>query len=133
MTLEKAIRLRSLIEKSSAILEDVDALDGVELFPAWAPETDYNQGTRVRHEGLLYRLIPETHHSQPDWTPDLIPAIWARIDDPREEWPEWRQPLGSEDAYPAGAKVSHRKHRWLNTHGDGNIWEPGVYGWARQD
>ena len=132
MTLEKAIRLRSLIEKSSAILEDFDALDGVELFPAWAPETDYNQGKRVRHEGLLYRLIPETHHSQADWPPEQVSAVWARVDDTAQEWPQWRQPLGSEDAYAAGAKVSHREQRWLNTHGDGNIWEPGVYGWALQ-
>lgn len=130
MKREKARRLRQLIEKASAGLEDGEALEGVELFPAWKPETDYTKGQRVRHDGLLYRLIPETHHSQSDWPPDLVPAIWARVDNPAEEWPDWRQPLGSEDAYAAGAKVSHGGEHWISDL-DGNVWEPGVYGWTQ--
>lgn len=129
MTREKAQRLRELIEKGSAELEDGEALEGVELFPAWKPETDYTKGQRVRHGGLLYRLIPESHHSQADWPPELVPAVWARVDNPAEEWPEWRQPLGSEDAYAAGAKVSHGGKHWVSDL-DGNVWEPGVYGWT---
>jgi hypothetical protein len=129
MKLEKLLRLRDLIRQAAESLPDEDALDGVELFPAWKPETDYIKGQRVRHAGLLYRLIPETHHSQADWPPDLTPAIWARVDDPAEEWPEWRQPLGSEDAYAAGAKVSHDGKHWVSDL-DGNVWEPGVFGWT---
>ena len=133
MTREKARILRALIEKAAAGLEDGDALTGVELFPAWRPETDYARGARVRRLGLLYRLVPETHRSQADWPPELTPSVWARIDDPAEAWPEWRQPLGGEDAYPAGARVSHNGKRWRNTHGDGNVWEPGVYGWTEAE
>lgn len=129
MTREKARKLRELIEQASVSLPDEDALDGVELFPAWKPETDYTKGQRVRHEGLLYRLIPESHHSQADWPPELVPAVWARVDNPAEEWPEWRQPLGSEDAYAAGAKVSHDGKHWVSDL-DGNVWVPGVYGWT---
>ena len=132
MTREKAYQLRQMIEKASASLEDVDALEAVELFPAWQPDTDYAKGQRVRHVGWLYRLIPENHHSQADWPPELTPAIWARVDDPAIEWPEWVQPLGDQDAYPADAKVSHNGKHWINTHGDGNVWEPGVYGWDEQ-
>lgn len=129
MTRERAVQLRTLIEKAAAGLTDADALAGVELFPAWGPDRDYTQNERVRYAGQLYRLIPETHRSQADWPPALVPAIWARVDDPAEEWPQWRQPLGAEDAYPAGAKVSWQGKHWINTHGDGNIWAPGVYGW----
>lgn len=132
MTREKARRLRKLIVKASASLEDAEALEGAELFPAWRPQTDYAKGQRVRYGALLYRLIPEFHHSQADWTPDQTPAIWSRIDSPAEEWPAWRQPLGEADAYPAGARVTHNGRHWINTHGDGNVWEPGVYGWAEQ-
>ena len=128
----KARRLREVIEQASGSLPDVDALDAVELFPAWKPNTDYTKGQRVREDGLLYRLIPGTHHSQSELPPHLVPAVWARVDDPGEEWPEWRQPLSAEDAYSAGAKVSHQGKHWINTHGDGNVWEPGVYGWAEQ-
>lgn len=49
-----------------------------------------------------------------------------------EEWPAWSQPFGAHDAYPAGAKVSHNGKNWINIHGDGNVWEPGVYGWQEQ-
>ena len=125
-------KLRELIRRAAESLSDTDALEGVELFPPWAPDTDYVRGQRIRYGDLLYRLIPETHRSQEDWPPDLVPAVWARIDDPDEEWPEWRQPLGSEDAYPAGAKVSHNEKHWTSDL-DANIWEPGVYGWTEME
>ena len=51
------------------------------------------------------------------------------MDNPAEEWPEWQQPQGAHDAYAAGRKVSHNGKHWINTYGDGNIWEPGVFGW----
>ena len=125
-----AKKLREHIEKGAASLTDSEALEAVELFPPWKPDTDYTEGQRVREDGLLYRLIPETHHSQSDWPPHLVPAVWARVDDPAEEWPEWVQPLGAEDAYKAGAKVSHNGKHWINTYGDGNVWKPGEYGWT---
>ena len=133
MTREEARKLRTLIEKAAASLDDADALDGAVLFEAWAPERDYVKGQRVRYGERLYRLIPEAHHSQTDWSPDLIPAVWARVDDLVETWPAWVQPIGAEDAYPAGAGVSHNGRRWRNTYGDGNVWEPGVFGWTEAD
>lgn len=129
MTREHARKLRELIVKISEILSDEEALEGIELFPRWEEDKDYIKDQRVSYDGLLYKLIPDTHHSQADWTPDITPAIWKRVDDPTEEWPEWRQPQGSHDAYKADAKVSHNGFHWINTYGDGNIWEPGVYGW----
>lgn len=133
MTKARARALRALIVKASDSLSDADALVGMELFPLWQADTDYVRGQRVRYAGRLYRLVPETHRSQADWTPDLVPAVWVRVDDPAEEWPEWVQPLGAEDAYPAGAKVRHGGQHWVNVYGDGNVWEPGVYGWALCD
>ena len=129
MTREHARKLRELILKVSEYLNDEDALEGIELFPEWEENKNYIKDQRVRYDGLLYKLIPDTHHSQSDWTPDLVPAIWTRVDDPSIEWPEWRQPAGAHDAYPANAKVSHNGKHWINIYGDGNNWEPGVYGW----
>ncbi|MBQ2454982.1 MAG: hypothetical protein II499_02705 [Firmicutes bacterium] len=119
--------LRRLIEQLSEHLTDEEAMEAVELFPAWAARTEYTADTRVRYAGLLYRCV-QAHTSQDDWTPDLTPALWARVDDPAEEWPEWRQPTGAQDAYPAGAKVSHNEKHWISTTA-ANVWEPGVYGW----
>jgi len=39
--------------------------------------------------------------------------------------PEWVQPEGAHDAYEADAVVFHNGQFWVNTHGDGNVWEPG--------
>lgn len=132
---DKARLLRSLIEKAALSLSDSDALIGVELFPFWKPDTYYKKESgksiRVRdpENSLLYKLIPDEHTSQSDWPPRLVPAIWTRVDEPGDEWPEWRQPTGAQDAYAANAKVSHNGQHWINTFGDGNVWEPGVYGW----
>ena len=133
---DKARQLRPMIEKAAISLPDSDALEAVELFPSWAVDTDYWKGDRARDpvDGLLYKLIVETpeghpHHSQSDWPPRLVPAIWVRVDNPAEEWPEWQQPTGAQDSYPANAKVSHDGKHWINIYGDGNVWEPGVYGW----
>lgn len=127
MTRGKAKLLRRLIEQLSEHLTDEEALEAVELFPAWAAGIEYAADTRIRYDGLLYRCV-QAHTSQDDWTPALTPALWARVDDPAEEWPEWRQPTGAQDAYAAGAKVSHNEKHWISTLG-GNVWEPGVYGW----
>jgi hypothetical protein len=50
------------------------------------------------------------------------------------EWPEWRQPTGSEDAYNTGDKVTFEGAHYVSLI-DGNIWSPTAYpaGWERQD
>lgn len=134
ITRQKAYQLRAMIEKAADSLNDTDALKAVELFRYWKDNTHYerteNELLRVRdpEDGYLYKLIPLTHDSQSNWMPHQVPAIWRRVDEPGEEWPEWRQPLSAEDAYAYGAKVSHNDQHWISTV-EGNVWEPGVYGW----
>lgn len=122
---EKARALRPLIEKAAVSLSDEDALDGVELFPAWAADVAYTVDERIRYGGKLYRCV-QAHTSQSNWTPDATPALWVRVS--LDEWPEWVQPTGAHDAYQTGDKVSHNGQHWQSTM-DANIWEPGVYGW----
>ena len=128
ITREHARRLRALIEKASATLTDEEALTGVELFPHWADETEYNMDDRVQYNGLLYKCL-QSHIAQTQWNPADSPSLWVRVDDPYIEFPEWRQPLGSTDAYAKGAKVSHLEKHWISDV-DNNIWEPGVFGWT---
>lgn len=128
ITIAKAWTLRRLIEKTSSSLTDTEALTGVELFPHWDDSADYATGDRVSYSGILYKCL-QNHTAQPSWTPDVSPSLWVRVDDPGEEWPEWRQPAGATDAYAKGAKVSHNEKHWISDV-DGNVWEPGVYGWT---
>jgi hypothetical protein len=44
----------------------------------------------------------------------------------------WVQPTGSANAYALGDIVSHNGSRWRSTI-VGNVWEPGVSGWANVD
>lgn len=125
MNREKAVSLRALIEKACLSLSDDDALEGVELFPAWVTEHSYAVGDRIKYQGILYRCV-QAHTSQASWSPDLTPALWTRVT--IEEWPEWVQPTGVQDAYSLGDKVSHNDKHWVSTT-DANVWEPGIYGW----
>lgn len=123
----KAYELRKLIEKASVSLEDKDALDGIELYAQWGSGLSYVVGDRRRYEDVLYRCV-QAHTSQDNWTPDVTPALWVIVS--LDEFPEWIQPTGAHDAYNTGDKVAHNGDHWIST-ADGNVWEPGVYGWDK--
>lgn len=119
---------QAALDEVLGILTDEQAETVPDAFPAWAAGIAYAVGVRVRYDGALYRCV-QAHTSQEDWTPDATPALWARIGDPGDEWPEWVQPTGAQDAYAMGAKVSHNGSHWTSDV-DANVWEPGVYGWT---
>lgn len=126
ITKERARELRALMELAATSLDDENALDGIELFPLWKVGAAYAVGDRIRHNDVLYKCV-QAHTSQADWTPDVTPALWTQVS--LDEWPEWRQPTGAQDAYVAGDKVTHNEKHWTSDV-DANVWEPGVYGWT---
>ena len=128
MNREHARQLRKLIEQTAVNLTDKEALTGIELFPKWDDSASYVTGDRVRYEGTLYKCL-QSHDAQPSWNPSDAPSLWVRVDDPSIEFPAWIQPVGAEDAYPKGAKVSHNDKHWISDV-DNNVWEPSVYGWS---
>lgn len=129
----KRSRLNAIINAILSVrsaLSDADALNNPLFFPEWNDSKSYAVDDRVLYDGILYKCL-QPHTSQPTWTPADAPSLWVRIDDPSIEWPEWIQPTGSTDAYALGAKVSHNGSHWTSTV-DGNVWEPGVYGWEEE-
>lgn len=108
-------------------IDEVTVIEHSELFSPWAEGISYSVGAIRRYEDALYRCA-QAHTSQSDWTPDKTPALWVKIGDPTEEFPEWSQPVGAHDAYGKGDKVSHSGKKWVSTT-DANVWAPGVYGW----
>lgn len=126
---QKARAIRAIIEKASASLPDDDALEAVELFPAWAADTSYALDIRVRYGGKLYKCV-QAHTSQTGWEPPNVPALWTEVAKPGEI-PVWRQPTGAQDAYMMGDKVHYPDADgpvYVSTV-DNNVWQPGVYGW----
>lgn len=126
---EKARALRPMIEKAASGLDDRDALEAVELFPAWAADTAYALDVRVRYEDKLYRCV-QAHTSQIGWEPSTVPALWTGVAK-QGEIPVWRQPVGAQDAYQTGDKVYYPDTNGLVYCSivDNNVWEPGVFGW----
>ena len=110
-------------------ISEVDQKVNESIYPDWVPEKyPYFAGERVSYNDEYYRCI-QNHTSQADWAPDVAVSLWVKIPDPSEEWPEWVQPQGYHDAYGAGDKVGHNGKHWISDV-DGNVWEPGVYGWT---
>ena len=127
---ERARALRPYIEKAAVSLTDADALESVELFPAWASGVAYAVDERIQYGGTLYRVV-QAHTSQADWTPDKTPALFVVVS--LDEWPEWVQPTGSHDAYKKGDKVTFEGKHYVSLI-DGNVYSPAVYpaGWEEQ-
>ena len=133
MTLiEKARELRKILEKAmteAQSLTDAEAITATCLHPKWNGDgVQYTAGQRVQDDGILYTVL-QAHTSQPDWKPAAAPSLFAKvlIPDPTVI-PEWEQPE-STNPYSKGDKVMHNSKTWVSDI-DGNVWEPGVYGWT---
>ena len=127
VTREKAFKLRTIIEQAVASLDDATALEAVTLYPAWAAGVTYDLGVRVRYNDILYKVIT-AHISQEDWTPDSAVSLFTKVLIPDENIIyEWEQPE-STNPYKKGDKVTHNGKTWVSLV-DGNVWEPGYYGW----
>lgn len=131
MTDKKAYQLRVKIEKAAVSLTDDDALEAVELFPAWAIGKAYATDERIRYGEKLYRCV-QSHTSQADWTPDKTPALWTEVAKPGEI-PVWKQPTGAQDAYNKGDRVWYPEKNTTVYESliDANVYSPEAYpaGW----
>lgn len=88
----------------------------------------YMTGDKVSHNGKIWVSNCDNN----TWEPGVYG--WDEVvTEPEVEEPVvdtipiWSQP-DSSNPYMIGAKVSHKDQIWTSTV-DGNVWEPGVYGW----
>ena len=126
MKKSEAIAYRKSIEQAASLQSDEQALENISLYPAWVPGVPVVKDERYRYGDTLYKCV-QSHTTQADWTPDKTPALWTEVS--LDEWPEWKQPTGAQDAYQQGDKVSHNDKHWVSDV-NANVWEPGVYGWS---
>lgn len=128
--LNNAKKLRAGIVSAGAYLTDEQALTVPIIFPAWSGEgTSYKVGDRVLYGGVLYKCL-QAHTSQSTWTPTDAPSLWTKVLIPTPGViPDWEQP-SSTNPYAKGDKVKHNGKVWISDI-DGNVWEPGVYGWTK--
>lgn len=127
MTREQAEQLRGLLENQTATMTD----EQIVKYPAFVEKCEsgkaYAVGKRLEYNGTIYKVLT-THTSQADWIPPDAPSLFAKVLIPDTDTiPEWEQP-DSTNPYAKGDKVTHNGKTWIST-ADGNVWEPGVYGW----
>lgn len=86
-------------------------------------------GEPITHEGVNYEVI-QGHIAQLGWEPDVTPALFKRLADPGDEWPEFVQPTGAHDCYNKGDKVTFDGKHYISLI-DNNSWSPSAYpqGW----
>lgn len=117
----------------SANLPDDQAMEVADLYPEWVAMKAYavdeivKYGVNADGETQLYKVI-QVHTSQEDWKPDVTASLYKAIGFTDDGVSIWTQPLGSHDAYAKGDVVSFEDQLWISTV-DGNVWQPGVYGW----
>ena len=127
MTLEEAKAIIDALVTLRNSATDEQALKASALYPKWKVGTDYQKDERVLYNDILYKVLAD-HTSQADWTPDAASSLFAKVLIPdKNVIPEWEQPE-STNPYGKGDKVTHNGKTWRSTI-DGNVWEPGVYGW----
>lgn len=68
----------------------------------WQPGTQYNIGDVVEYSGHAYKII-QPHRSQSDWTPDVTPALWGRMQEGwQQQQPQQQQPASHGGGYQPG-------------------------------
>lgn len=122
-------KLKVLALPTLQALDDEDALAVMECFPTWESLIGkaVTAGERIWDDGKLFRVV-QGHTVQEDWRPAELPALYTQVT--LDEWPEWRQPTGAQDAYNKGDKVTFEGTHYVSLI-DGNVYSPAAYpaGW----
>ena len=133
-----AHQLRRALEMSAQTLTDESVMMEIpDMYPVWNGDNySYKTGVILGYgvnadgETQLYAVLQD-HVSQAEWTPDKAVSLYKPVGFNADGVPVWTQPLGASDAYAAGDTVSHKEKIWVSDV-DGNVWEPGVYGWSEK-
>lgn len=131
-----AAQFRRAIQLWAQTLTDESTMMEIaDIYPRWDGNgKSYKAGEILAHgvnadgETQLYTVL-QAHTSQPDWTPDAAASLYKAVGFTDAGVNIWTQPLGASDAYNAGDVVEHNGQIWTSDV-DGNVWEPGVYGWT---
>ena len=78
--LDKALRIKPLLQKGAQSLGDDEAIQIKTIYPEWEAGVEYTARKKVLRNGTLYRCT-QAHTSQADWAPELVPALWTAIDE----------------------------------------------------
>ena len=124
----------TIMDHLDELTED-DVMSASLLFEPWEPHKTYKAGDVRRWDGTLIKCLQDHTNYGPHHPPDITPSLWTIYRTVEAGYPDWEQPLSTNpynatwDDGSGPVVVRHNGQLWINTHGDGNVWEPGVYGW----
>ena len=131
---ETAAQVNKAMQMFAQTLPEEKALEIPEVFPPWEIGKDYaamqyvKDGFDADGKRQLFQIM-QAHKSQADWKPKDTPALYKKVGFTGGGVAVWVQPQGGHDAYKLDDIVSHKGKQWKST-ANGNVWEPGVYGWV---
>lgn len=103
-----------------------------ECYPVWDGNgVTYTKDYRLTYNDVLYKVL-QGHTSQPDWTPEAAPSLFAKVLTSDDGTPlPWEQP-GSTNPYMKGDKVLYNGKVYESLI-DNNVWSPEAYpaGWKQ--
>lgn len=135
--LQAAAQLRRAVQLFAATLSEEKAMEIACVFSTWMPDMDLKAGDYLNYgensvgDPQLY-VVLQDHISQADWTPDVALSLYKPIGLTPAGYPMWSQPAGAHDAYIIDDIVDYFGTLYRSTV-DGNVWEPGVFGWEVYD
>lgn len=98
----------------------------------WWCIQSYDTAVYSEHPSTYPALITQVREPGAQGSERLWEQIGAGQAPQPPEWPEWKPWDGNNASlYQIGDKVSHKGSKWIST-SPNNHWEPGVYGWERQ-
>lgn len=135
---QAAEQMRKALQMFAASLPEEQALIIASVYEDWDSNKHvYKTGEWVKYgvdamgDACLYQVLQD-HTSAAEWTPDAATSLYKRVGVSADGTPKWVQPAGATDAYNKGDVVEHNDAKWVSDI-DANVWEPGVYGWTKQD
>lgn len=131
--LAKQVR-RALELFAETITDESTMMEVADVYPPYAVGKEYKTGDVFKYgvnadnETQLYQVL-QNHTSAEQWKPDKAVSLYKKIGVTPAGYPIWTQPYGATDAYQKGDIVQHKDSLWQSDV-DGNVWEPGVFGWS---
>ena len=133
--MQVAEQFRKALQMFAASLDDEKAMEVATVYDLWEVGKAYAVGEFVTYgtnsvgDPQLYKVV-QAHTSQADWTPDVVPSLFAAVGLDERGYPVWSQPTGAHDAYNKGDIVDYNGTLYQSLT-DGNIYPPEAYpaGW----
>ena len=131
--LAKQVR-RALELFAETITDESTMMEVADVYPPYVVGKEYTTGNVFKYgvnsdgETQLYKVLQD-HTSAEQWKPDEAVSLYKKIGVTPAGYPIWTQPYGATDAYQKGDIVQHNDSLWQSDV-DGNVWEPGVFGWS---